>query len=299
MELYRRESLNEDTAITMRSIPSGSFLMGSPETEPNSISSERPQHLVEVESFEMSVTSITQAQWAVVAKWPAVNLTLAQDPSVFTGSNRPVERVNWHQALEFCARLSARTNKNYTLPSEAQWEYACRAGTTTPFAFGETITTDLANYDGNYDYGSGPKGRYRKETNEVGSHPANAWGLHDMHGNVWEWCLDQWHDNYVGAPSDGTPWESSKGQRIRLLRGGSWVSGPVQCRSAYRSYNHPAYANRFIGFRVVCLPKNLKSQNDNQQLTKLALTMLDTIERSRVFIPEITGIIRKALLLNA
>jgi formylglycine-generating enzyme required for sulfatase activity len=175
---------------------------------------------------------------------------------------RPVERVNWWEAMEFCHRLSQRSGRTYTLPSEAQWEYACRAETKTPFCFGDTISPELANYDGNYAYGDGPKGIYRKQTTPVGMFPANAWGLQDMHGNVYEWCLDQWHESYQGAPADGMAWADGmageKGQeaeKSRLLRGGSWYSYPRYCRSAYRFHSRPAYANYFFGFRVVCLPQ--------------------------------------------
>jgi formylglycine-generating enzyme required for sulfatase activity len=192
--------------IPLAFIPAGSFLMGSPEHEPHRSKTECPQHEVTLGSFFMAKTPITQAQWRMVASWPRVNRDLDLDPSRFKGDNRPVEQVSWHDAMEFCYRLSHRTGKNYTLPSEAQWEYACRAGTTTPFHFGPTISTDVANYDGNYIYDQGSKGIYRKQTTDVAIFPANAWGLHDMHGNVWEWCLDEWHDSYEGAPVDGSAW---------------------------------------------------------------------------------------------
>jgi formylglycine-generating enzyme required for sulfatase activity len=158
-------------------------------------------------SFFMAQTPITQAQWREVAGWPRVERDLDPEPSHFEGDNRPVEQVSWLDAMEFCHRLSQRTGWKYTLPSEAQWEYACRAGTTTPFYFGDTISTELANYDGDYSYGQSPKGIYRQQTTDVASFPANAWGLHDMHGNVWEWCADHWHASYEGAPVDGSAWE--------------------------------------------------------------------------------------------
>ncbi|MFM6081165.1 MAG: formylglycine-generating enzyme family protein, partial [Dolichospermum sp.] len=140
------------------------------------------------------------------------------------------------------------------LPSEAEWEYACRAGTTTPFHFGDTITTELANYNGNYNtYGDGPKGVYRGETTEVGSFKiANEFGLYDMHGNVWEWCQDDRHNNYKGAPTDGSAWISNNAKSDKLLRGGSWYDNPDYCRSAYRSCNDAGFDYSTLGFRVVC-----------------------------------------------
>jgi formylglycine-generating enzyme required for sulfatase activity len=196
---------------------------------------------------------VTQAQWKAVAFFPKVNRDLNPDPARFKGANRPVEQVSWHEAVEFCDRLSHRTNRQYRLPSEAEWEYACRAGTTTPFSFGETITTDLANYNGNYTYGAGPKGVYRQETTAVGSFPPNAFGLYDMHGNVWEWCLDHWHDNYTGAPIDGSAWLTGNESTGRIIRGGSWFDLPRICRSAYRFDFHPDGDFGDIGFRLVCV----------------------------------------------
>ncbi|MFM6670369.1 MAG: formylglycine-generating enzyme family protein, partial [Dolichospermum sp.] len=223
----------EDLELEMVLIPGGTFLMGSPENEEGSINSERPQHEVTIKPFLMGKYPVTQEQWRTVAALEKVNIDLAPYPSYFAyfeGDNRPVECVSWGHAQEFCARLSRMTNKTYRLPTEAQWEYACRAGTTTPFYCGKTITTDLANYDGNYTYGRGQKGQYREETTEVSSFLPNAFGLHDMHGNVWEWCQDDWHDNYEGAPIDGSAWISLTNRKV--LRGGSWNYYPVLCRSA-------------------------------------------------------------------
>jgi formylglycine-generating enzyme required for sulfatase activity len=156
---------------------------------------EKPQHQVTVQPFSMGKFQVTQVQWKAVATLTKVNRDLKPEPSKFKGDNRPVEQVSWYDAIEFCDRLSRKTGKPYRLPSEAEWEYACRAGTTTPFHFGETITSELANYNANYTYGAGVKGIYREQTTPVGSFGvANSFGLYDMHGQVWEWCADHWHD---------------------------------------------------------------------------------------------------------
>jgi formylglycine-generating enzyme required for sulfatase activity len=232
--------------------------MGSPEDEPERSDDEGPQHEVTLGSFFMAQTPITQAQWRAVAGWQKLERDLDPDPSNFKGANRPVEMVSWFDALEFCCRLSQRTGQRYGLPSEAQWEYACRAGSTTPFHFGATLTPDLANYNGNHVYGNGPKGTYREQTVEVASFAANGWGLHDMHGNVWEWCEDHWHDSYNFAPGDDQPWHipAAADDEPRLLRGGSWNDFPRGCRSAYRNFNHPDDRSINIGFRVCCLPQD-------------------------------------------
>jgi formylglycine-generating enzyme required for sulfatase activity len=229
--------------------------MGAPKSELESSNDERPQHDVTLPTFYLGRYPVTQVQWRAVAAYPKIERDLDLNPSRFKGNNRPVERVSWDDAREFCQRLSAKTNKDYRLPSEAQWEYACRAGTTTPFHYGETITTELANYAGSYTYNNGLKGEDRNETTEVGRFPANDWGLHDMHGNVWEWCEDDWHSNYEGAPSDGSAWvESDRTETRRLLRGGSWFYDPENCRSACRV--NFTRGDRFgnFGFRVCCVP---------------------------------------------
>lgn len=256
------EKLSKDIQLEMMLIPGGSFMMGSPPEELKRQDDESPQHKVTVQAFFMAKYTVTQAQWQFVAQLPQVNRELDPDPSHFKGANRPVERVSWLDVVEFCDRLSQHTKKPYRLPSEAEWEYACRAGTTTPFHFDETITTDLANYDGNYIYGSGSKGIYRRETTPVGSFGvANAFGLYDMHGNVWEWCADRWHPNYQGAPNDGSAWvdwvdehnkNTNYSQTRRVLRGDSWSDNPEDCRSAYRHYNVPGIKTYNIGFRVAC-----------------------------------------------
>ncbi|MBD2296852.1 SUMF1/EgtB/PvdO family nonheme iron enzyme [Anabaena sphaerica FACHB-251] len=253
------QELDNDTQLEMMLIPGGTFVMGSPPEELESEQRESPQHTVTVQPFFLGKYPVTQAQWKFVAQLPKRNRELNQDPSRFKGANRPVERVSWYDAVEFCDRLSQYTGKNYRLPSEAEWEYACRAGTTTPFHFGETITTDLANYDGRYTYGDGVKGVNRGKTTEVGSFGvANNFGLYDMHGNVWELCLDDWHDDYKGAPTDGSPWfDSNKAlfdkTEYAVMRDGSCLSKPEVCRSAFRvNINRNYRLGPDIGFRVVC-----------------------------------------------
>jgi formylglycine-generating enzyme required for sulfatase activity len=248
------QDLANDTQLEMMLVPGGTFIMGSPPEELERRDNESPQHSVTVQPFFMGKYQVTQAQWRFVAQLAQVNRELEQDPSNFKGDNRLVEQVSWEDAVEFCDRLSQYTGRTYRLPSEAEWEYACRAGTTTPFHFGETITTDLVNYNGNYTYGQGSKGVYRKETTEVGRFGvANNFGLYDMHGNVWEWCQDDWHNDYEGAPIDGSAWlNNEEGNNGKLLRGGSWNGNPELCRSAFRnSYNLDRNLYN-IGCRVVC-----------------------------------------------
>lgn len=245
------ENLGNGVVVEMVAIPGGKFLMGSPESEPERTGDESPQHTVTVQPFFMGKFPVTQSQWKAVASLPKFNIDLDPDPSNFKGANRPVEMVSWDDAIEFCARLSKKTEKTYRLPSEAECEYACRGETTTPFYFGETITTDLANYNGNYTYGSAPKGEYRKQTTEVGTFPANFFGLFDMHGNIWEWCQDEWHKNYNGAPKDGSAWLVDNDNQNRLLRGGSWGNDPRSCRSACRIFYARVNRDFIVGFRVV------------------------------------------------
>jgi eukaryotic-like serine/threonine-protein kinase len=237
---YFAENLDNDVELQMVYVPGGSFTMGSPVGEGND--SERPQRVVMVPGFYAGRYPVTQGQYlAVMGK----NLSHWQDAKL------PVEQVSWEDAQDFCERLSDRTSKKYRLPSEAEWEYACRASTNTPFSCGATITTDLANFDRNASYGDAPKGQYRQKTTPVGSFPPNGFGLQDMHGNVREWCEDTWHDNYTDAPLDGSSWISSN-ENSRLLRGGAWRNNPNNCRSASR-YSWPAVIGfDHIGFRVIC-----------------------------------------------
>jgi formylglycine-generating enzyme required for sulfatase activity/uncharacterized caspase-like protein len=239
---YFKEDLGNNITLEMVQIPGGSFMMGSPESEKGRTQDQSPQHQVNVPGFSIGKFVVTQEQYQQI---------MGNNPSRFSGVKRPVERVSWNNAVEFCQKLSQKTGREYRLPSEAEWEYACRAGTTTPFHFGETITTDLANYNGTYTYASEPKGKYLERTTDVGSFPPNAFGLYDMHGNVWEWCQDDWHDNYIDAPKDGSVWTSQSGNN-KLLRGGSWYLSPASCRSAFRSNNYLDLYDDSVGFRVVC-----------------------------------------------
>jgi formylglycine-generating enzyme required for sulfatase activity/uncharacterized caspase-like protein len=252
---YFSEDLGHGVMLDMVLVPGGRFQMGAVQGEEGASDDEYPQHGVTVAGFPIGKFAVTQAQWKAVTQFPQVKIALEADPSRFKGAARPVEQVSWNEAIEFCERLSRHTRKTYRLPSEAQWEYACRAGTSTPFHFGKTITTDLVNFDGkNYSaYAKATKGEYRQTTTEVGIFSPNAFGLYDMHGNVWEWCMDTWHRSYIQAPSHGSAW-LDKGSEYRLARGGSWPYLPRGCRSADRSHIDPALRSGSLGFRVVCLP---------------------------------------------
>ncbi len=226
--------------IEMVLIPAGTFTMGSPDSEGWRDKSEGPQHRVTVQSFYMGKYEVTQAQWRAVMRW---NL------SGFKGDNRPVEQVSWNDATEFCRKLSQMTGKDYRLPTEAEWEYAARAGTTTPFTFGASLSFEQANFRPF----QGEKGVFRQQTMSVGSFSPNGFGLYDMYGNVEEWCADYWHEHYNGAPTDGSAWLSGRDLNQRVLRGGSWGDFNHDCRSAARSKQEPhiQYYLDFVGFRVV------------------------------------------------
>ena len=246
------EEIGEAIPLQMLLIPAGTFMMGSPEDELGRQEREGPQHEVSVHPFFMGRYPITQAQWRAVAALQQVNLKLNPEPSNFTGDNLPVEQVSWYEVVEFCDRLSAQTSRPYRLPSEAEWEYACRAGTTTPFHFGKTLTTEVANYNGNYTYADGLEGEYRETITSVDQFAiANAFGLSDMHGNVWEWCQDH-YDSYDKTPTDGRAWVADSKEATRILRGGSWLYIPRSCRSAQRNYNAPVTRVLNFGFRVSC-----------------------------------------------
>jgi formylglycine-generating enzyme required for sulfatase activity/uncharacterized caspase-like protein len=242
---YFKEDLSNGITLEMVQIPGGSFMMGSPASEKGRTQDESPQHQVNVPAFSMGKYVVTQAQYQQI---------MGNNPSYFTEKEAklPVEQVSWNNAVDFCLKLSQQTGREYRLPSEAEWEYACRAGTTTPFHFGETITTELANYDGTYTYASEPKGKYLQKTTDVDSFTPNAFGLYNMHGNVWEWCQDDLHNDYTDAPTNGSAWESQDGD-IKVARGGSWLNDPTFSRSAYRgTFGKSKLRVNDLGFRVVC-----------------------------------------------
>jgi formylglycine-generating enzyme required for sulfatase activity/tRNA A-37 threonylcarbamoyl transferase component Bud32 len=230
--------------LEMLFIPDGNFLMGAPQNEEGSLSCERPRHQVHVKSFYMSKFPITQAQYSAV---------MGINPSHFSGEQRPVENVSWFDAMEFCECLSQQTGQQYRLPTEAEWEYACRAGSQTPFAFGEEMHVNLANFDSTDYQVKFTANLTRRKTTAVDIFPANNFGLHDMHGNVWEWCADHFHDNYQGAPTNGSAWLNPKDMQggMRVLRGGAWGCCVHSCRSAARQTELASGRNNKIGFRVV------------------------------------------------
>jgi formylglycine-generating enzyme required for sulfatase activity len=219
-------------------IPPGTFMMGSAKEEKERKNDETQHKVTLTKGFYMGVYTVNQEEWKEV---------MGNNPSKFQGEkNLPVEQVNWNECQEFIKKLREKDKKPYRLPTEAEWEYACRAGTTTPFYSGETLSTDQANYNGNYAYGDGKKGIYRAKTMPVGSFPANAWGLYDMHGNVWQWCqdgLDEYPKKEATDPLGATG-------ESRVIRGGSWIDNPLECRSAYRGGSRPPLRHRLVGFRL-------------------------------------------------
>jgi eukaryotic-like serine/threonine-protein kinase len=233
-------SIGKDVKIEMIWLESGEFVMGSPDSETGRTADEGPSTRVYLSGFWMSRTPVTQAQYQAV---------INHNPSRFKGSNRPVEQVSWFDAMEFCQSLSQMTGQTFTLPTEAQWEYACRAGSTTPFAFGECLDTDDANYDGENPLGECNQGNFLRATWPVDSGRANDWGLKDMHGNVWEWCLDWYDETYYAIRPTANPSGPEAGT-WRVLRGGSFNAPAQACRSANRGYSDPE-SHIYIGFRIV------------------------------------------------
>ena len=275
------EPIGSPAGLDMVSVPGGNFTMGSPSNELERLPGEGPQHHVRLPSFFIGASPVSQGQWAaVVSAHPdRIHRDLDPNPSFFKGIDLPVESISWNEADEFCLRLAAITGRPYRLPSESEWEYACRAGTVTPFNVGPTITSELSNYCGTggavcgysdgksiasdvyggvkYSsgaYGEGPTGVFRGTTTRPRTFPPNRFGLYDMHGNVWEYCLDKLTENYDEAPLDGSAHLSGPPDAQRILRGGFWSHNPAICRSAYRDSNvpgDPGWQGR-CSLRVVC-----------------------------------------------
>ncbi|MEY2979330.1 MAG: hypothetical protein RLZZ435_3469 [Cyanobacteriota bacterium] len=236
----RSLNLGNGVSLTLVYIPGGTFWMGSKDDDRDARDNEKPRHQVTVPAFWMGETPVTQSQYQAV---------IGKNPSHFQGDDRPVEMVSWDDAMQFCQELSKKVKEAISLPSESQWEYACRAGTTTPYYFGDTLTPELARCKKSL---LTSLALWRGETAPACSYPPNDWEFYDMHGNVWEWCLDHWHGNYQGAPTYGSAWFSSDDSATRLVRGGSWNYSPGYCRSAYRNSYSRAHRNYNIGFRVAC-----------------------------------------------
>jgi len=232
----------EKIAIEFVYIPGGTFLRGSPSTEKYRDTDENPQQRVRIAPFWISKYPITQAQYRGV---------MGVNPSYFQGDNLPVEQVSWDDAVKFCQETSKKVGTEIKLPSESQWEYACRARTQTPFSFGETLISDLANYRGTATYANEPPGIFREKTTPVGIFPPNGFGVSDLHGNVWEWCEDTYQPDYQKAPRDGRAWIIADNKQVRVLKGGSWFVDPRNCRSAVRAWEVTAIGLKDLGFRVV------------------------------------------------
>jgi len=286
---YFTEILPNNIPLEMVAIPGGKFMMGSPEGEGNE--REKPQHEVTVQPFFIGKYPITQEQWEAIANLPKINQDLNPAPSHYKSDNCPVERVNWYDALEFCDRLSGYTGRQYRLPSEAEWEYACRAGTTTPFHFGYTITEGLANYYSIQTFADELPGRFLANTTPVGHFTPNAFGVYDMHGNVQEWCLDIWHSQYKDAPTNGKEWSDNNANQNkgRIIRGGAFTYSPQDCRSAFRSNDLPEISRHYIGFRVVCVDeinKNYKKENIAKLLNEVfpqSLFIFESVIKDNIF----------------
>jgi formylglycine-generating enzyme required for sulfatase activity len=238
-QLEQEPALTCALGIRFAQIQAGTFMMGSPATEKDREASDELQHRITLTNpFYLGIHPVTQAQWREI---------MGRMPSQFKGDTLPVEKVSWHDCIEFCKRLSIKDGRQYRLPTEAEWEAACRAGTTTPFYFGETISTEQANFDGTSAYGGGKSGMNRRQTTPIGQFPPNAWGLYDMHGNVWEWCLD-WYAVY--PPGELTDYQGPEKGKMRVIRGGSWNHPPKRCRSAYRHSIEPQLRWANVGLRI-------------------------------------------------
>ena len=241
-----------DIKQVFRWIHPGRLVMGSPQTEPQRIDDETQHKVILNQGFWLAETCCTQALWMAV-------LGSGENPSHFIGEQKPVEKISWDDSQQFIEQLNRRSaqpdsttgDAQFRLPTETEWEYACRAGTTTPFSFGENITTEEVNYDGDIPYANGPEGKFREATMDVKSLPENPWGLFEMHGNVWEWCQDWFADypqrevvNPVG-PKEGSS---------RVIRGGSWGNYGSGCRSACRYCSEPDSRLGYVGVRLAWGP---------------------------------------------
>ena len=243
---YYIEDLGYRINLEMVAIPGGESILNLSDRANNTTY----QNLVSIPSFYIAKFPITQIQWQQVAILPPIERNLQPKPSQFVGENLPVENVSWYDAVEFCQRLSQVTGKQYRLPLEIEWEYACKAGTTTPFSCGQTITSEIANYNGRYTYASELKGEYRKTTTPVDKFPPNAFGVYDLHGNVWEWCEDNWQENDLDAFGNNTTGIFSDNS-VKVIRGGSWGSRPRFCSCTHYDRFVAENFNNFIGFRCV------------------------------------------------
>lgn len=235
--------LSDDVKMDFMLIPAGDFMMGSTENEEGRASDEDIHRVSITKHFYMSKHLCTQEQWQIIT---------GNNPSYFTDKLlNPVEDVSWIDIEETLPTIQnyAPESMKVRLPTEAEWEYACRAGTSTPFNFGAVINTSQANFNGKYPYSNTPEGKYRKKTTRVHTFPANGWGLHDMHGNVWEWCADWYDEDFYLQCSCVDP-VNSRGARSRVLRGGSWIGSAGDCRSAYRCSLYPDYKSYDVGVRL-------------------------------------------------
>jgi formylglycine-generating enzyme required for sulfatase activity len=243
----RRYELRDGQVLEMIEVPAGSFTMGS-----GASAAEQPPHTVSVPAFQMSRYEITQRQWRAVARLPKVDVEISEDPSYYEGDDRPVDSISWEDAVEFTKRLSAHTGQTYRLPTEAEWEYACRASTTSRFHVGDTLVPDAARYASG---GAAMRGGASEGTARVADvGPPNDFGLYGMHGNLSEWCLDGWHNDYSGAPGNAVAWEVP-GDDQRVMRGGSWADGEERCRASSRLAVPAALAKTVFGLRVVMVPQ--------------------------------------------
>jgi eukaryotic-like serine/threonine-protein kinase len=229
--------LSQRIALKMQHVPVGRYWMGSPADDSVSESSEKPQHFVITKPFYLSSNPITQLQYKTL---------ICTNPSYYQSYTHPVETVSYFDAAEFCRILSEQVERKYRLPTEAEWEYACRANTTSRFSFGDTANPERCCYR------SSKTGEITRAPDSIESYPANQFGLYDMHGNVWEWCQDRWHNDYKNAPHDGSAWMCDDDLSSRVIRGGSWQDYDRSCRSASRDHLDQTVKLANVGFRVVC-----------------------------------------------